>query len=362
MNIESINNWLPAQENGIPLIAGPCSAESEEQVMATAQAIFDTGLKPVFRAGVWKPRTQPGGFEGHGYKALEWLKKVKEKFGFKIAIEIANANHAKLAIENGVDILWIGARTTVNPFSVQEIADAIKGHDIPVMVKNPINPDLKLWEGALKRIAGAGITKIAAIHRGFSSFQTSSFRNKPMWELAIELQRLHPSLPIICDPSHICGKRDLLGFISQQAIDLGMQGLMIETHINPDAAWTDADQQVSPKGLVNLIAELKPKQADNHSLEGELEGFRNQIDQLDKDIILHLADRMKLVEKIGEYKKENDVTILQVNRWDDIIKGRLSLGASLNLNEKFVRKILDVIHGESIAIQTEIMNNEPVSK
>ena len=360
MQVLPLNEWFPNQDVNLSLIAGPCSAESEEQVLATARALKAKGLNPIYRAGVWKPRTLPGGFEGHGEIALPWLQKVKEETGFLTSIEVATPEHVELALKAGVDILWIGARTTVNPFSVQAIADALKGSDVPVLVKNPINPDLKLWEGALTRISQAGITKLGAIHRGFSSYKKSTFRNDPRWELAIELKRLHPQIPIICDPSHICGNRDLLGYISQQAIDLNMDGLMLETHINPDQAWTDAAQQVTPEGLQGILDNLKPKResTEDEKFTSQLEELRGQIDGLDKEIILQLAERMKLVEKIGEYKKNNDVTVLQVNRWDDIITDRLNLGKALNLNEKFVRRMLDLIHAESISLQTEVMNQE----
>lgn len=357
LNIEPFSNWAPVS-NGPLIISGPCSAETEEQLLATARLLKATGKVNVLRAGIWKPRTRPGEFEGIGSIGLEWLNKAKAETGLPIAVEVANAKHVEEALAAGVDILWIGARSTVNPFTVQEIADALKGVDIPVMVKNPINPDLSLWIGAIERINGAGITKIAAIHRGFSSFEKTAFRNEPMWDLAINLKTLVPDLPIINDPSHICGSRELIPFISQKALDLDMQGLMIESHLDPTVAWTDAKQQVTPAALSEMIDGFILRKADskNPEFKDKLAGLREKIDQLDDQIFQKLGERMKIVEQIGEYKRDNDVTILQVSRWDEILQKRTAFGSVLKLEKDFTAKILELIHSESIRKQTAIMN------
>ncbi len=358
LNIEPLSNWAPVSDGKPLIISGPCSAETEEQLLATARLLKATGKVNVLRAGIWKPRTRPGEFEGIGAIGLEWLNKAKAETGFPIAVEVANAKHVEEALKAKVDILWIGARSTVNPFTVQEIADALKGVDIPVMVKNPINPDLSLWIGALERINGAGITKLAAIHRGFSSFEKSAFRNEPMWDLAISLKTLIPDLPIINDPSHICGTRELLSFISQKALDLDMQGLMIEAHIDPSVAWTDAKQQVTPAALSEMIDGFILRTADskNPDFQDKLAGLREKIDQLDDSIFQKLGERMKIVSQIGEYKRDNDVTILQVSRWDEILQKRTAFGKALNLEQDFTEKVLELIHSESIRKQTSIMN------
>ncbi len=357
LNIEPLSNWAPVT-NGPLIISGPCSAETEEQLLATARLLKATGKVHVLRAGIWKPRTRPGEFEGIGAVGLEWLNKARAETGLPIAVEVANAKHVEQALAAKVDILWIGARSTVNPFTVQEIADALKGVDIPVMVKNPINPDLSLWIGALERINGAGITKLAAIHRGFSSFEKSAFRNEPMWDLAINLKTLIPDLPIINDPSHICGSRELLSFVSQKALDLDMQGLMIEAHIDPSVAWTDAKQQVTPAALSEMIDGFILRTADskNPDFADKLAGLREKIDILDDQIFQKLGERMKIVEQIGEYKRDNDVTILQVSRWDEILQKRAAFGLALNLEKEFTAKVLELIHSESIRKQTAIMN------
>ncbi|MDN5203144.1 chorismate mutase [Fulvivirgaceae bacterium BMA10] len=342
------------------VISGPCSAENEEQVLNTARDVAKSDKVKVLRAGIWKPRTRPNSFEGVGEIGLKWLKKAKEETGLPIAVEVANAQHVELCLKYDVDILWVGARTTVNPFSVQEIADALKGIDIPVMVKNPINPDLQLWIGALERINQAGITKLAAIHRGFSSFEKGPFRNIPKWELPIELMRVCPEIEIICDPSHIAGNRDLIPFISQKAIDMDMHGLMIESHIQPKIALSDAKQQVKPAQLVTLLDELtirKPS-SQNPEFKSLLDELRSEIDEIDEGIIQSLGTRMGISEKIGEYKRDNDVTILQVNRWDEIIRNRLNLAKALGLSETFMNKLLAIIHEESIRRQTDVMNRE----
>jgi chorismate mutase len=340
------------------IISGPCSAETEEQTVATAKQIAATGKVHALRAGIWKPRTRPGQYEGAGEEGLKWLVQAKKETGLPITTEVANAAHVEACLKAGVDILWIGARTTVNPFSVQEVADALKGVDIPVMVKNPINPDVELWLGAFERLSRAGITTMAAIHRGFSSFEKGPFRNAPMWNLAIELKTKLPDLEMICDPSHISGNRELIALVSQKALDLDMSGLMIESHINPDAAWSDAKQQVTPAVLGKIIEGLVVRSvtSDNKTFKDTLSVLREQIDQLDDEIMQKMASRMKVSEKIGQYKKENNVTILQVNRWEEIIQTRVNLGKAMGLDEGFMRDLLRLVHHESIQVQTKVMN------
>jgi chorismate mutase len=356
LQLESIASWLKADRPII--ISGPCSAETEEQMVATAKQIAATGKVHALRAGIWKPRTRPGQYEGAGEEGLKWLIQAKKETGLPVTTEVANAAHVEACLKAGVDILWIGARTTVNPFSVQEVADSLKGVDIPVMIKNPINPDLELWLGAFERLNKAGITKMAAIHRGFSSFEKGPFRNAPMWDLAIELKTRIPELDMLCDPSHIAGNRDLISFVSQKALDLDMAGLMIESHINPDAAWSDAKQQVTPLVLGKIIGELvvRTVSTDNKSFKDTLCLLREQIDQLDDEIMSKMASRMKISEKIGQYKKENNVTILQVNRWEEIVQTRVSLGKAMGMDEGFTRDLLRLIHHESIQVQTKVMN------
>lgn len=339
------------------LIAGPCSAETEEQVMETAKRLLNTRTQ-VFRAGIWKPRTRPGSFEGIGVEGLKWLKRVKEETGLKTCTEVANSKHVFEAIKYGVDILWIGARTTVNPFAVQEIADALVGIDIPVMVKNPINPDVELWCGAIERLASAGITRLAAIHRGFSSYAETKYRNAPNWQLPIDLKRRKPNLPMFCDPSHIAGKSELLAGISQRAMDLNFEGLIIESHINPKDAWSDARQQITPEELNTLISELVLRRMDTGSngFLQQLEGYRSEIDRLDDELMNVLENRMKVAGQIGECKKENSVTILQSGRWDSILEKSISAGADKGLSAEFIKKIFSAIHQESINTQTKIMN------
>jgi chorismate mutase len=312
----------------------------------------------VLRAGIWKPRTRPGEFEGIGSIGLTWLNRAKQETGLPTAVEVANAKHVEEALAAGVDILWIGARSTVNPFTVQEIADALKGVDIPVLVKNPVNPDLQLWVGALERINKAGITKLGAIHRGFSSFEKSAFRNEPMWELAIQLKTLCPELPIINDPSHICGNRELIPYISQKALDLDMQGLMIESHLDPSIAWTDAKQQVTPAALSDMVSKftLRQPESKNEEFTDKLADLRKEIDKIDDLVLQKLAERMSITQKIGEFKRDNQVTILQVNRWDEIIQKRTAFAKALKLDVNFTSKFLELVHSESIRRQTEIMN------
>jgi chorismate mutase len=356
LQLEPISSWMKV--NRPVIISGPCSAETEEQMVATAKQIAATGKVHAIRAGIWKPRTRPGQYEGAGEEGLKWLIRAKHETGLPVATEVANAAHVEACLKAGVDILWVGARTTVNPFSVQEVADALKGVDIPVLVKNPINPDVELWLGALERLNKAGITKLAAIHRGFSSFEKGPFRNVPMWDLAIDLKTRVPDLDMICDPSHIAGNRDLIAFISQKALDLDMAGLMIESHINPDAAWSDAKQQVTPSALSKIIDELvvRTQSTDNKTFKDTLSILREQIDHLDDEIMQKLSARMKISEKIGQYKKENNVTILQVNRWEEIVQTRIALCKAMGLNEEFTSELLKLIHHESIQVQTKVMN------
>jgi chorismate mutase len=362
LNIQPLNTWITATKEPL-LIAGPCSAETEDQLVATAHLLKATGRVTALRAGIWKPRTRPGEFEGIGSIGLEWLKRAKAETGLPTAVEVATAKHVEEALKAGVDILWVGARSTANPFTVQEIADALKGVDIPVMVKNPVNPDISLWIGALERINNAGITKLAAIHRGFSSYEKSAFRNEPMWDIAIHMKTLAPHLPIICDPSHISGNRDLIGYVSQKALDLDMQGLMIESHIDPSVAWTDAKQQVTPAALSELIDHLtlRKPETSNAQVNDKLSELRNNIDKIDDLIIQKMAERMKIAEEIGAYKKDNNITILQVNRWDEILNKRINYGKALKLSPDFTEKLLELIHSESIRKQTEIMNKDQVA-
>jgi chorismate mutase len=359
LKLQPLNTWLDTKNEPL-LISGPCSAETEDQLLATAHLLAKTGKVSVLRAGIWKPRTRPGEFEGIGSIGLTWLKRAKEETGLPTAVEVATAKHVEEALAAGVDILWVGARSTVNPFTVQEIADALKGVDVPVLVKNPVNPDIQLWIGALERINNAGITKLGAIHRGFSSFEKTAFRNEPMWELAIQLKTLAPELPIINDPSHICGNRELIQYVAQKALDLDMQGLMIESHLDPSVAWTDAKQQVTPAALsdlMNLLTLRKPEIKDKDFTD-KLADLRESIDKLDDQIIQKLAERMQVVQKIGEYKRDNGVTILQVNRWDQIMNKRSSFASALKLDLNFTGKLLELIHSESIRKQTEIMNDK----
>ena len=356
MQFQSITSALNITKPFI--ISGPCSAETESQMITTAKHLAATGKVQALRAGIWKPRTRPGQFEGAGADGLKWLVMTKEETGLPITTEVATTAHVEACLKAGVDILWIGARTTVNPFSVQEIADSLRGVDVPVMVKNPVNPDIELWIGALERLNRAGINKLAAIHRGFSSFEKGPFRNAPMWDLAIELKTRVPGLEMFCDPSHIAGNRELIAMVSQKALDLDMHGLMIESHLNPDAAWSDAKQQVTPSALAKIIEGLvvRTVTSDNKVFKDTLSLLREQIDQLDDEIMQKLSKRMKVSEKIGQYKKENNVTILQVNRWEEIVQSRAALGKAMGLDEGFTRDLLRLVHHESIQVQTKVMN------
>ncbi len=335
------------------VIAGPCSAETEEQVICTATQLAAKGIK-IFRAGVWKPRTKPGGFEGNGEKALPWLLRVKEETGMLLCVEVATPEHAEAALRAGVDILWVGARTTANPFAVQALADSLRGVDVPVLVKNPVNPDLDLWIGALQRINGAGIKRLGAIHRGFSSVDQKIYRNTPMWHIPIELHRKYPRMPLFCDPSHIGGRRDLIAPLCQQAMDMGFEGLVIESHCNPDEAWSDARQQVLPDVLDFILDRLVVR--DNVELTESLTSLRNQIDGIDDDIMSLLTKRMRVSGEIALYKKEHSMAVVQTGRYSEILDKRCAHGALCGMSPEFVRRIFEAIHEESVRQQTEIIN------
>jgi len=356
LDIQTLDSWLPAQNKPL-IISGPCSAETEEQVMETAIQLSKIPQVKVFRSGIWKPRSRPHGFEGVGEIGLRWLQQVKAETGLLTSTEVATPRHVELALKYGVDILWLGARTVVNPFSIKEVTEAMKGIDNPVLVKNPVSPDLNLWIGGLERVNKAGITKIAAIHRGFYFFVKSPYRNAPMWEVPIELKRRFPKLPIFVDPSHISGKRTMIEEIAQKALDLEMNGLMIESHINPDGALSDAEQQITPDTLRAIVERLKVrKEKGGDAFESKLEELRSEIDKIDAELLEILARRLDLVSEIGKYKKENDITILQLKRWQNIIRERLANGTSRGMSKEFLRQMLELVHNESIRIQNEIMN------
>jgi len=340
------------------IISGPCSAETETQVIETAQRLAATGKVDMLRAGIWKPRTRPGSFEGIGTKGLPWLQQAKRLTGLPLAVEVATGKQVEDALHFDVDVLWIGARTTVNPFSVQEVADALRGVDVPVLIKNPINPDLELWTGAVERVAKSGIKNIGLIHRGFSSYGNTEYRNAPMWHLVIEMKRRNPEMMFINDPSHICGRRDILLEIAQKAIDLDFDGLMIESHIDPDHAWSDAKQQVTPERLAEMLSSIKWRSEDvpSESFHVALDKLREQINHVDDEIMQLLGQRMKIAEQIGEYKKNNSVTILQTNRWNQILERAFNRGDKLGLSREFITKYLDAVHMESINRQNKVMN------
>ena len=336
------------------VIAGPCSAESEEQILTTARELAEYEIK-IFRAGIWKPRTKPGGFEGIGETGLKWLQRVKKETGMLVCTEVANKAHVEAALNAGIDMLWIGARTSANPFAVQEIADSLVGTDIPVMVKNPVNPDLELWIGALQRIYNAGIHRIAAIHRGFTVYGKHLYRNMPQWHIPIELHRRLPSLQIICDPSHMGGKRELIAPLSQQALDMGFDGLIIESHCDPDCALSDKSQQITPEVLNFILNTLVVR--DNAQSTESLTLLRQQIDQIDNDLIELLAKRMRVSREIGQYKKEHSMQIVHTNRYDDILKSRIKLAEELGMSGNFMQSIVEAIHEESVRQQIEVLNN-----
>jgi chorismate mutase len=341
------------------IISGPCSAETEEQVLETAVRLHKTGKIDMLRAGIWKPRTRPGSFEGVGTKGLPWLQKAKQLTGLPVTVEVATGKQVEDALHFDIDVLWIGARTTVNPFSVQEVADALRGVDVPVLIKNPINPDLELWTGAVERVAKAGIKQIGLIHRGFSSYGNTEYRNAPMWHLAIEMKRRNPGIMIINDPSHICGRRDILIDVAQKAIDLDYDGLMIESHIDPDHAWSDAKQQVTPETLSEMLSSIRWRKEDTPSEEfhATMEKLRQQINHLDDELMQILGQRMKVADEIGKYKKANNITILQTNRWNTILERAYVKGEKLGLSKEFITKYFDAVHMESINHQNKIMND-----
>jgi len=340
------------------IVAGPCSAESEEQLLGTARQLAKIPEVTLFRAGIWKPRTRPNGFEGVGREGLGWLQTVKQETGLATAVEVANAHHVYEALKYGIDVLWIGARTSVNPFSVKEIAGALAGVDIPVLVKNPVNPDINSWIGALERIAQAGIKRLAAVHRGFSTIEKSPFRNAPKWELPVELMRLMPEIPVICDPSHIAGNRDAVAELSQIAIDLAMNGLMIECHIEPDKALSDAKQQIKPETLQTIIKALKFRKPEGNGFNGidVLNMLRREMDEVDQALLEILARRFDIAAKIGLYKKSHNMTILQVHRWQETILDRIRKGKTYGLDETMVKKIWEILHQQSFQIQSDLLN------
>jgi chorismate mutase len=359
LDINPIKTWLPTIDNPL-LIAGPCSLETEKQVMDTAHLLVKDKRVFIFRGGVWKPRTRPGSFEGVGSIGLKWLQMVKQETGLMVGTEVANAQHTEEALKAGLDVLWIGARSTASPFVVQEIADVVKGTDAVIMVKNPVNPDVQLWVGAIERIYQAGIKNIVAIHRGFTPFRETKYRNYPNWQTFIELRRVMPNLPIICDPSHIAGKREYLFEISQKAFDMGMDGLMLESHIDPSCALSDAAQQLTPADLAKLLDKLviRHENANNPDFENHLDVLRNRIDSIDSELLETLAARIAITKEIGRYKKENNVTALQMSRWTQLMESRVSLGIKLDINETFVKILFQLIHEDSVRMQTEIMDEE----
>ena len=360
--MEDFQPLFPALELHRPIvIAGPCSAESEEQVLKTARELAANGIK-IFRAGIWKPRTSPGGFEGVGLIGLPWLNKVKEETGMLTATEVANRKHVEQALEAGVDVLWIGARTSANPFAMQEIADTIGSSkmDVPVLVKNPVNPDLELWIGALKRLYNAGIRRLGAIHRGFSTYGQHLYRNLPQWRLPIELMRRYPSLPVICDPSHIAGKRELIASVAQQAMDMNFAGLIIESHCDPDCAWSDKNQQITPE-VLNLIVNTLVLRDQSCTTES-LSLLRRDIDRADDELIDLLARRMRIAGDIGQYKKEHNMPVIQADRYNDLMEKRVKVAESLGMSDEFIRTILAAIHEESVRKQIEIINGQAAPK
>ena len=357
-NNKEMRSWLDDFKLDHPIvIAGPCSAETEEQVLKIARELKDSDVS-IFRAGIWKPRTRPGGFEGVGEIGLKWLKKAKEETGLLMATEVANATHVKLALEYDIDVLWIGARTTVNPFAVQEIADALNGTDKIVLVKNPVNPDLALWIGGVERLYNANIKKLGVIHRGFSTYEKTKYRNIPEWQIAIELQSKFPDLPLIIDPSHISGNRDLIQEVSQQALDLNYDGLIIETHIDPDNAWSDAAQQVTPTKLKQIFEDLKVRKVSDNAddFNNKMNKKRTQIDEFDGKLLEILGKRMKVADEIGQLKKEKNVAILQNKRWNEILGKMILDGEEKGLSEEFVLRLFKAIHQESINHQENIIN------
>ena len=359
---KGLSNWLKTDLKTF-VIAGPCSLESERQIHDTAKALASIKI-PVLRGGIWKPRTRPGSFMGIGTQAIQWLADAAKQNNMLSAVEVANAQHVEDCLKAGIDILWIGARSTVSPFVVQEIADALKGVNIPVMVKNPINPDFELWLGAIERIYNAGIEKVAAIHRGFSQYEKNTYRNTPNWNIPLELKRIAPEIPIICDPSHICGTIDLIPHVSQKAMDLNFDGLMIESHIDPSNALSDKDQQLSPAELSDLINKLIIRDSTSNNIDfiDKLKRLRTEIDKIDYEVLELLAARSRLVKEIGLFKKENNITIFQPERWAEIVETRKKYGQEIHLSEELILDMVKSIHRESISIQTKVMQDEKPTK
>ncbi len=360
LDIAPLSEWGMFTEPRPCVIAGPCSAESEIQVMETARQLRAFGIN-VFRAGIWKPRTHPGSFEGVGSQGLKWMQRAKKELGLKIATEVASEKHVFECLKYGVDLVWLGARTTANPFLVQEIADALKDVDIPVLVKNPVNADIDLWIGALERLNAAGVRKLGVIHRGFSAFQKSRYRNEPGWQIAVELRSRYPKLPFFCDPSHLAGKRDYIQEISQRSLDLGLEGLMIESHCDPTCALSDAGQQLLPADLENLLYHqlvVRENDSDNLEYKENIDLLRSQIDVIDENLLNMLASRMKVSRKIGEYKRDNNIAILQASRWDSILEEMIRKGADNGLDEKFITAVFNAIHEASVRVQNEILENQ----
>lgn len=359
MEIVPVSKWFEGFDRYPLIIAGPCSAESEEQVISVARHLHKNGAVNLFRAGIWKPRTRPGTFAGSGVKALKWLERVKAEYRLRSTVEVASPRHIEACLKHNIDTIWIGARTVSNPFSVDELAQALQGVDIPVLIKNPLSPDIDLWTGAVERIYSAGIRRMAAVHRGFSPFERTLYRNMPKWEIPIELRQRIQNLPVICDPSHIAGKADLVAEIAQKAMDLNMTGLMIEVHDHPEKALTDSAQQLSFKEFDSLIMSLiirKPT-TDDQGFLNQLEELRHQVDSIDHQLVELIASRMNISSRMGEYKCRNNVTILQMERWLEIIRTRTAHGEAIGLEGSFVERIMKLLHEESILRQTEVMNN-----
>lgn len=357
LNLVPVGQWGLFPEGQPLVVAGPCSAESEIQVMETARQIRSCGVE-VFRAGIWKPRTHPNNFEGVGSQGLKWMQRVKSELGMRICTEVASERHVFDCLKFGVDMVWLGARTTANPFLVQEIAEALRDIDIPVLVKNPVNPDLDLWVGALERLNQCGVRKLGVIHRGFSSFEKIRYRNNPEWQLAIELRSLYPDMPFFCDPSHMAGCRDYIREISQRALDLGLDGLMIESHCDPTCALSDAAQQLTPPELRELLKSLVVRKNDSDSPEyrENIDQLRAKIDVIDENILYILGSRMRISRQIGEYKKRNNIAILQTSRWDSLLSEVIAKGAQQGLSEKFVTDLFNAIHEESVQVQNEVIS------
>ena len=360
LDLVPLYEWGMFTEPRPSVVAGPCSAETEEQVLETAKGLKELGIN-VFRAGIWKPRTHPGCFEGVGIPGLKWLQKVQKEYGLKVAVEVANEKHVYECLKHGVDVVWIGARTTANPFLVQEIADALAGSDVPVLVKNPVNPDLDLWIGALERLYGAGIRKLGVIHRGFSTFDKIRYRNDPHWDIAIELRSRFPKLPFFVDPSHMGGSRDYIQEISQRSLDLGFEGLMVEAHCNPSTALSDSKQQLTPEQLKDMLHNnIVVRDADSESKEWKenIDQLRAKIDVIDENILYALSSRMQISRRIGEYKKDNNVAIVQASRWDSILDKVIGKGHEYGLSEKFLKDVFNAIHEASVEVQNEIISDK----